>query len=57
VLVFNPNKLHEPSKLLVKFERITQKGSIVVVDKNTLYIADEKQMIIGGGKLYKIEFQ
>lgn len=57
VLVFNPNKLHEPSKLLLKFERITQKESIVVVDKNTLYIADEKQMIIGGGKLYKIEFK
>lgn len=37
------------------FDRTTQKEAIVVVDKNTIMIADEKQKIIGGGNLYKMK--
>lgn len=54
IIRFNGNNLNEQPKLLIQFDRITQKESIVVVDKNTLFIADEKQIIVGGGRLYKI---
>ena len=54
VLQFNVHNLQEPPKLLIQFDSITQKESIIVVDSKTLYVADEKQMVVGGGKLYKI---
>lgn len=38
-----------------QFKRITQKEAIVVLDKNTLFIADEVKRVMGGGNLYKIE--
>lgn len=37
------------------FERTTQKESILVIDKSTIMVADEKQRIIGGGNLYKMK--
>ena len=37
------------------FERTTQKEAIVVLNRNELFIADEKQKIVGGGNLYKWE--
>jgi len=50
-------KLTENNPILVdtlKFEGITQKESIVVRNQNSLYIADEKQVLLGGGKIYTI---
>lgn len=38
-----------------EFKRMTQKESIVVLDKNTFFIADEMKRAMGGGNLYKIE--
>ncbi len=57
VLRFNGSNLSEQPKLLVQFDRITQKEAIVVVDNHTLFIADEKHRIVGGGKLYKIQLK
>lgn len=37
------------------FERTTQKESILVIDKSTIMIADERQRMIGGGNLYKMK--
>lgn len=37
------------------FERTTQKESIIVIDKMTIMIADEKQKFVGGGNLYKMK--
>lgn len=37
------------------FERTTQKESILVIDKSTIMIADEKQRLVGGGNLYKVK--
>jgi hypothetical protein len=39
----------------IKFENLTQKESILVKNENTVYIADEKQPFLGGGKLYKLK--
>ena len=33
----------------------TQKESILVIDKSTIMIADEKQRLVGGGNLYKMK--
>ena len=38
-----------------EFKRMTQKEAIVVLDKNTFFIADEVKRLMGGGNLYKIE--
>lgn len=38
-----------------EFKRLTQKESIVVLDKNTILFADEVKRLIGGGNLYKFE--
>ncbi|MCH2223390.1 MAG: hypothetical protein MK066_01380 [Crocinitomicaceae bacterium] len=38
----------------VPFGLLTQKESLVVKSANEIYIADEVQKILGGGKLYKI---
>ncbi len=40
---------------IYEFKRVTQKEAIVVLDKNTIYFADELKRVIGGGNLYKIE--
>lgn len=36
------------------FEKMTQMESIVIKDKQTIFVADEKQALLGGGNLYKI---
>lgn len=38
-----------------EFKRMTQKEGVVVLDKNTFFIADEVKRAMGGGNLYKIE--
>jgi len=38
-----------------EFKRTTQKEAIVVIDKNTIFIADEVKRPLGGGNLYKFE--
>ena len=35
----------------------TQKEAITTKDNRTIYLTDEVQKIVGGGKLYKIEIQ
>lgn len=38
-----------------KFDELTQKESIKVLSNNNIFIADEKQVVIGGGNLYKLK--
>lgn len=39
----------------IDFQRLTQKESIVVLNKNEFFIADEHQKILGGRKLYHVK--
>ena len=55
VFKLNIAKLNEGAIFESIFERTTQKEAVLVIDKNTLMIADEKQKIVGGGNLYKMK--
>lgn len=39
----------------LKFGKLTQKESIVIFDERTIFVADEKHKILGGGNLYQIK--
>lgn len=39
----------------IDFQRLTQKESIVVLNKNEFFIADEHQKVLGGRKLYHVK--
>lgn len=53
IIRFDLNNLSKAADVLIKFEQLTQKEAIVVIDSMTIFVADEKQIIVGGGKLYK----
>ncbi|MDX2359483.1 MAG: hypothetical protein QNK23_01665 [Crocinitomicaceae bacterium] len=36
----------------IKFEKLTQKEALLILDDNTFIIGDEKQVVLGGGNLY-----
>ena len=53
IIRFDMNNLAKAADKVIKFNRLTQKESIVVLNRTTIFVADEKQIIVGGGKLYK----
>lgn len=55
VFKLNIADLNKKSTFTAVFERTTQKEAIIVIDKQTIMIADEKQKIVGGGNLYKMK--
>lgn len=55
VFCLNIADLDRSPSFTQEFKRMTQKESIVVLDKNTFFIADEVKRFMGGGNLYKIE--
>jgi len=55
VFKLNITDLNKKSTFETVFERTTQKEAIIVIDKQTIMIADEKQKIVGGGNLYKMK--
>jgi hypothetical protein len=50
---FKNRKFEYQKKIYLK--PYTQKEAITTRDNKTIYIADEKQKVIGGGNLYKIK--
>ena len=55
IFKLNIADLNKKPKFEFIFDRTTQKESIVVINKRELFIADEKQKIVGGGNLYKLK--
>lgn len=39
----------------INFDSLSQKESILVINKESIFVADEKHSIIGGGNLYKLD--
>jgi hypothetical protein len=53
ITTFDGVKLEKESS--IEFDDLTQKESILVKNRETIFYADEKHRVLGGGKLYKMK--
>lgn len=54
ILLFNFVGTDRKLLKTIPFKSMSQMESIVVIDNNTFYVADEIRQFLGGGKMYKI---